>query len=408
MRINSFNVRPLKRKEHMRTQVVIIGAGPAGLMLGHLLTQMNIDNVIVENQSKQYVESRARAGQITDPTIKILTESGVGSRLTSEGIVHSKLQFHYDGATRELNFQQLSGKTVRIYPQHEIIKDLISARLTQGAPILFGVSDVDLHGHDTSNASVSFRSDGEDKVIECDFIVGCDGYHGVCRQRLGAALPYFSHSYPFAWLAVLAEMEPISSDVIFSNHETGLALLTMRSPKISRIYLQCSPERGDEDWAGDEIWELLKLRLDGRPEKVSGGRIVDQSIVQLRSYVISRMQEGRLFLAGDAAHIVAPTAAKGMNLAISDADILSQAFWAYYNRGSEDLLASYSDTALKHVWRDVQFSHWVAMLMHRFSDNSEFHRRIQLSELDRILQSEPAARNFAELWVGERRFAASA
>jgi p-hydroxybenzoate 3-monooxygenase len=391
----------------MRTKVAIVGAGPAGLMLGQLLTLMNISNVVVESRSKAYVEGRSRAGQITPATVQILTESGVGSRIASEGMVHSALQFHYDGATRELDFQALTGRTVTIYGQQEIIKDLVAARLKSEAPLLFDAADVQVHNTDGNAPAVSFRHDGRQQTLECDFVVGCDGFHGICRPHIADALTCFSHTYPFAWLAVLAEMSPISPDVIFSSHETGLALFTMRSPKVSRIYLQCAPDEDPNEWSATRIWELLQSRIEGRPEKVNGGAIIEKSIVQLRSFVAEKMQKGRLFLAGDAAHIVPPSAAKGLNLAVSDANILARAFEHFYANDKDDLLLSYSDIALKQVWRDVQFSHSMAMLLHRYDDNAQFHRRLQIAELDRILGSGPAAQNFAELWVGNPPFAAS-
>jgi p-hydroxybenzoate 3-monooxygenase len=391
----------------MRTKVAIVGAGPAGLMLGQLLTLMNISNVVVESRSKAYVEGRSRAGQITPATVQILTESGVGSRIASEGMVHSALQFHYDGATRELDFQALTGRTVTIYGQQEIIKDLVAARLKSEAPLLFDAADVQVHNTDGNAPAVSFRHDGRQQTLECDFVVGCDGFHGICRPHIADALTCFSHTYPFAWLAVLAEMSPISPDVIFSSHDTGLALFTMRSPKVSRIYLQCAPDEDPNEWSATRIWELLQSRIEGRPEKVNGGAIIEKSIVQLRSFVAEKMQKGRLFLAGDAAHIVPPSAAKGLNLAVSDANILARAFEHFYANDKDDLLLSYSDIALKQVWRDVQFSHSMAMLLHRYDDNAQFHRRLQIAELDRILGSGPAAQNFAELWVGNPPFAAS-
>jgi len=391
----------------MRTKVAIVGAGPAGLMLGQLLTLMNISNVVVESRSKAYVEGRSRAGQITPATVQILTESGVGSRIASEGMVHSALQFHYDGATRELDFQALTGRTVTIYGQQEIIKDLVAARLKSEAPLLFDAADVQVHNTDGNAPAVSFKHDGRQQTLECDFVVGCDGFHGICRPHIADALTCFSHTYPFAWLAVLAEMSPISPDVIFSSHDTGLALFTMRSPKVSRIYLQCAPDEDPNEWSATRIWELLQSRIEGRPEKVNGGAIIEKSIVQLRSFVAEKMQKGRLFLAGDAAHIVPPSAAKGLNLAVSDANILARAFEHFYANDKDDLLLSYSDIALKQVWRDVQFSHSMAMLLHRYDDNAQFHRRLQIAELDRILGSGPAAQNFAELWVGNPPFAAS-
>lgn len=391
----------------MRTKVAIVGAGPAGLMLGQLLTLMNISNVVVESRSKAYVEGRSRAGQITPATVQILTESGVGSRIASEGMVHSALQFHYDGATRELDFQALTGRTVTIYGQQEIIKDLVAARLKSEAPLLFDAADVQVHNTDGNAPAVSFRHDGRQQTLECDFVVGCDGFHGICRPHIADALTCFSHTYPFAWLAVLAEMSPISPDVIFSSHETGLALFTMRSPSVSRIYLQCAPDEDPNEWSATRIWELLQSRIEGRPEKVNGGAIIEKNIVQLRSFVAEKMQKGRLFLAGDAAHIVPPSAAKGLNLAVSDANILARAFEHFYANDKDDLLLSYSDIALKQVWRDVQFSHSMAMLLHRYDDNAQFHRRLQIAELDRILGSGPAAQNFAELWVGNPPFAAS-
>ena len=391
----------------MRTKVAIVGAGPAGLMLGQLLTLMNISNVVVESRSKAYVEGRSRAGQITPATVQILTESGVGSRIASEGMVHSALQFHYDGATRELDFQALTGRTVTIYGQQEIIKDLVAARLKSESPLLFDAADVQVHNTDGNAPAVSFRHDGRQQTLECDFVVGCDGFHGICRPHIADALTCFSHTYPFAWLAVLAEMSPISPDVIFSSHDTGLALFTMRSPSVSRIYLQCAPDEDPNEWSATSIWELLQSRIEGRPEKVNGGAIIEKSIVQLRSFVAEKMQKGRLFLAGDAAHIVPPSAAKGLNLAVSDANILARAFEHFYANDKDDLLLSYSDIALKQVWRDVQFSHSMAMLLHRYDDNAQFHRRLQIAELDRILGSGPAAQNFAELWVGNPPFAAS-
>ncbi|UVL97910.1 4-hydroxybenzoate 3-monooxygenase [Pseudomonas atacamensis] len=391
----------------MRTKVAIVGAGPAGLMLGQLLSQMNISNIIVESRSREYVEGRSRAGQITPATVRILTQSGVGERVHAEGMKHSTLQFHYDGSTRELDFEALTGQTVMIYGQQEIIKDLVAARLRTEYPLLFGAANVQVHGTDGNSPSVTFRHDGRQQSVECDFVVGCDGFHGICRPQIADALTCYSHAYPFAWLAVLAEMTPIAKDVIFSSHETGLALFTMRSAKVSRIYLQCSPDEDPNEWSAARIWDLLQSRIEGRPEKVDGGAIIEKSIVQLRSFVAEKMQKGRLFLAGDAAHIVPPTAAKGLNLAVSDANILARGFEHFYASDKDDLLLSYSGIALKQVWRDVQFSHSMAMLLHRYDDNAQFHRRLQIAELDRILGTGPAAQNFAELWVGSPPFTAS-
>ncbi|WP_207183699.1 4-hydroxybenzoate 3-monooxygenase [Methylobacterium indicum] len=384
----------------MKTKVGIIGAGPAGLMLGQLLSMMKIENVVLEKQSQSYTEKRVRAGQIGEATVRLLTDAGVGSRVFAEGIIHTRAKFQYDDEARYLDFHALTGQTVTIYSQQEILKDLINARHKAGEISFYEVSDIEIHGINSNSPQITFCHNNQRRILECDFVVGCDGFHGVSRAHISNALTHFEHEYPFAWLALLAQMPPVSADVIFANHESGLALCTMRSPSISRIYLQSGVDEDPREWSNEKTWDLLRRRLQGGAASFENGIFIEKTIVRLRAYVSEPMQHGRLFLAGDAAHIVPPSAAKGLNLALADARTLARGFDSYYSRKQEDLLTAYSTCALEQIWRDMHFSDWMVRVLHRSECNPRFNHRLQISDLHSAMTSEHAARHFARSYVG--------
>ncbi len=311
----------------MRTQVAIIGAGPAGLLLAQLLHLQGIDSVVLEAKSREYIEQRVRAGVLEYQTVEILKNAGVGERLEREGLQHHGVEILFRGQRHRMNFGELTGHSLTIYGQQEVVKDLVAARVTTGRPLLFEVEDVSVHGIDTDRPSVRFRSNGAEQVLECDFIAGCDGFHGISRPSMPAdVLRMYERVYPFAWLGILAEVKPASDELIYSNHDNGFALLSMRSPTISRLYLQCEPDEDLSKWPDDRIWTELQTRFTTRDGfHLQPGPILQKSVTPMRSFVAEPMRHGRLFLAGDAAHIVPPTGAKGMNLAVADVYVLSQA-----------------------------------------------------------------------------------
>jgi p-hydroxybenzoate 3-monooxygenase len=382
----------------MRTQVGIIGAGPAGLMLSHLLHLEGIDSVVLESRSRQYVEERVRAGVLEQGTVDLLVETGVGARLKKEGLVHHGINLNFNGHRHRIDFRDLIGRSITVYGQQEVIKDLIQARLDAGGEIHFEVSDVSLHGLDTTAPSIRF---GDSQEIKCDFVAGCDGWRGISRGSIPpGTLAVFERVYPFAWLGILAEAPPGSQEPIYAHHERGFALFSMRSPNITRLYLQCAPDEDLGQWPDARIWEELCARhasSDGwRPAE---GPILEKSVTGMRSFVVEPMQSGRLFLAGDAAHIVPPTGAKGMNLAIADVRVLARALAEFYNSGRRDLLDQYSATCLGRVWKVQRFSWWMTSMLHRFDGDGFEHRR-QLAELDYVTGSRAASTSLAENYVG--------
>jgi p-hydroxybenzoate 3-monooxygenase len=385
----------------MRTRVAIIGAGPAGLVLSQLLHLAGIESVVLEARDRDYVERRVRAGVLEHGTVELLQRAGVAERLERERLVHHGIELRFAGRRHRIPISDLTGgKTITVYGQQEIMKDLIRARLAAGGTILFGVDDVSLHGLTSAAPSVRFRYQGEPHELHCDLIAGCDGDHGVSRDAIPAgAVTHYQKQWPFAWLGILAEAAPATDEVLYGHHERGFALHSMRSPRISRLYLQVDLDDTPDQWPDDRIWRELHLRLgtdDGwRPNE---GPVLEKGITAMRSSVIEPMQYGRLFIAGDAAHIVPPTGAKGLNLAVADARVLAEAIVAWDRDGRTGLLDEYSAACLRRVWRAEHFSWWMTWMLHRHDD--DFTRRLQLAELAYVTSSTAAATSLAENYVG--------
>jgi p-hydroxybenzoate 3-monooxygenase len=391
----------------MRTQVGIVGAGPAGLVLSHLLHLQGIESVILESRERSYVEERVRAGVLEQGTVDLLTEIGVGERLKKEGLVHHGVNLRFGRRTHRIDFADVTGgKGVTIYAQHEVVKDLIAARLKANGQIVFEAADVRIsdfeHVDGASRPKIYFRHEGTSQELDCDFIAGCDGFHGICRPSIpSAALTLFERNYPFGWLGILAEAPPSMEELIYANSERGFALLSMRTPQISRLYLQCDPEEDIANWPDEKIWEELQVRLasdDGW--KLTEGPVIQKGITGMRSFVVEPMRYGKLFLAGDAAHIVPPTGAKGLNLAVADVRVLARAFDEFYSRSGTQGLQNYSATCLRRVWKVQRFSWWMTSMLHRFPDENAFDRRRQLAELDYITGSRAGQTTLAENYVG--------
>lgn len=390
------------RDEHcMHTQVGIIGAGPAGLLLARLLSLRGIGCVVLEARSRAYVEGRIRAGVLEHQTVELLNEAGVGVRMQREGLRHEGIELRFDGRGHRIDFAALTGKSVTVYGQHEVVKDLVAAGLASGTDIRFDIADVSLHDLTTETPSIRFVENGAAKTITCDIIAGCDGFHGVSRAAIPAvALTTYERVYPFAWLGVLAEATPASHELVYAYHERGFALLSMRSPSISRLYVQCPPHDDIAAWSDARLWDELHRRLASDGFHLVEGPVLQKSITAMRSFVVEPMRYGRLFLAGDAAHIVPPTGAKGMNLAVADVNALARALEAYFAKGQTDRLDAYSGTCLKRVWKMQRFSWWMTALLHRFDDDTSFDVRRQLADLDYVTGSRAAATALAENYVG--------
>ena len=387
----------------MRTQVGIVGAGPAGLMLSHLLHLGGIESIVIENRSRKYVEERVRAGVLEQGTVDLMIETGVGARLKKLGLVHHGIELRFNGLGHRIDFADLAGgKGITIYAQHEVVRDLTDARLAAGGQVIFEVDDVSVHDFDGSKPIIRYRKDGAANQIECDFIAGCDGFHGICRPTIPAGvLTMLERVYPFTWLGILAEVAPSSDELIYANHERGFALHSMRSPQLTRLYLQCAPDEQIESWSDARIWEELHRRFATRDGwKLSEGPVVQKGITEMRSFVVEPMQCGNLFLAGDAAHIVPPTGAKGLNLAVADVRVLALAIAQFYRNGSRELLDRYSEICLRRVWKVQRFSWWMTSMLHRFDDDNAFDRRRQMAELDYVTSSRAAAQSLAENYVG--------
>jgi p-hydroxybenzoate 3-monooxygenase len=386
----------------MRTQVGIVGAGPAGLLLSHLLHLEGVDSVVLELRSRQYVEQRVRAGVLEQGSVELLEAAGVAGRLRREGMVHHGIELRFGGRRHRVPLTDLTGRSITIYGQQEVVKDLIRARLEAGGQELFEVDDVRLEGIDRDHPTVRFRAGGQGQELDCDVVAGCDGSHGVCRDAAPAtARSLFERAYPYAWLGVLAAVAPSSREIVYASSERGFALHSMRSPKLTRLYLQVDPDEAIDDWPDRRIWEELLARLatdDGWA--LDEGPILEKGITAMRSLVVEPMRFGRLFLAGDAAHIVPPTGAKGMNLAMADVWVLARALAAWYRTGSGDLLDAWSATCLRRVWRAQDFSTWMTGLLHRSPDDDPFQLRVQRARLEYLAGSEAAARSLAENYVG--------
>ena len=388
----------------MRAQVGIIGAGPAGLLLAHLLRLRGIESVVLETRSREEIEATIRAGVLEQGTVDLLNESGVGERMRREGSQHEGVILRFGGRSHRIHLSELTGgRSIMVYAQHEVIKDLVKARIDAGGELLFGVKDVSLLDLDTKLPKLRFHdAAGAVREITCDYIAGCDGFHGVSRPSMPSRMrKEFERVYPFGWFGILVEGPAATEELIYAYHERGFALVSTRSPRIQRLYLQCNPNNRVDDWPDARIWEELHARLAGGDGwRVAEGRIFQKGVVAMRSFVVEPMQHGRLFLAGDAAHIVPPTGAKGLNLAVADVRLLAQALEAFYSSGQADLLECYSENALRRVWRAEHFSWWMTSMLHRFHDESPFHHRLQLSQLQYVTGSRAAASMLAENYVG--------
>ncbi|HXJ38517.1 MAG TPA: 4-hydroxybenzoate 3-monooxygenase [Bryobacteraceae bacterium] len=385
----------------MKTQVAIVGAGPAGLLLGQLLHLYGIDSVIVENRSKEYVIDRVRAGVLEQHVVDLMIQTGVGARLQREGLRHEGVHIAFQGTRRHINFVEHTGKAIWVYGQNEVVRDLIAARVATGRPLYFEAKQVAVHDFDSSHPGVTCLHDGAPVEIQCDFIAGCDGFHGICRPAIAGVLTPYERVYPFAWLGILAHAAPSSDELVYSLHERGFALFSMRTQLITRLYLQCAPDEDIADWPDERIWSELQARLatrDGwRPNE---GEIFQKGITPMRSFVVEPMQSGRLFLAGDAAHIVPPTGAKGLNLAAADVRVLGHALSRFYQGGGEALLNAYSETCLARVWKAQRFSWWMTSMLHRQSTSVDFDFKRQLAELDYITSTKAGMTSLAENYVG--------
>jgi len=388
----------------VRTQVAIVGAGPAGLVLGHLLHGLGIEAVVLEARERGYVESRVRAGVLEQGTVDLLHEMGVGDRLDREGMVHEGVELRFAGLPHRIDFTELTGgKSITIYGQQEVVKDLIAARLDAGAPLHFEVDEVTLEGLDSDRPAVRYVHDGQEHELVCDYVAGCDGFHGVCRDAVPeGGLRFHEREYPYAWFGVLAEAAPSTDELVYCHSDRGFALYSMRSPTLSRLYFQCDVSEDPDDWSEGQIWEELRTRLARRDDwELGEGPIVDKGVTPMRSFVAEPMQHSRLFLAGDAVHIVPPTGAKGMNLAIADVRVLAEALRRHYDDGDDSALEGYSAECLRRVWRTQYFSYWMTSLLHRPpDDNDGFATRLQLAQLEYVCSSRAASTMLAENYVG--------
>jgi p-hydroxybenzoate 3-monooxygenase len=388
----------------MRTQVGIVGAGPAGLFLAHLLHLQGIESVVLEARSRKYVEERVRAGVLEYQTARLFKEAGIGQRMEREGLVHQGINLRFQGRTHRIDLHALSGgKSVTVYGQHEVLKDLIAARQALGLPLFFDVDDVQPRDLGDERPRIVYRKDGEVREIVCDFVAGCDGFHGVCRRCIPeGVLAQYESSFPFAWLGILARARPASEELIYARHARGFALLSMRSPEISRLYVQCDPTDELAAWPDERLWAELRARLacESPDWHLTEGPILQKGITPMRSFVVEPMQHGRLFLAGDSAHIVPPAGAKGMNLAIADVRTLARALSDFYGHRGQERLDDYSATCLRRVWKVQRFSWWMTNLLHRFPGESPFDERRQLAELDYLVGSRAPSEALAENYVG--------
>jgi p-hydroxybenzoate 3-monooxygenase len=385
----------------VRTQVGIVGAGPAGLLLGHLLHLRGIDSVVLEHRSRDYVEQRVRAGVLEQGTVELLRSAGLGARLDREAIVHGGIELRFQRKGHRIAFTELTGRSIWIYGQQEVVKDLVEARLAAGLPLLYEAEAIGIRDLETRPV-IRYRREGEEHELDCDIVAGCDGFHGISRRAIpGEALSVFSREYPFAWLGILAAVPPSTHELIYAYSERGFALHSLRSPELSRLYVQCSPDDDLADWPDERVWVELHARFatdDGWA--LREGPVLEKTIAPMRSFVVEPMQHGRLFLAGDAAHIVPPTGAKGLNLAAADVRVLAEAIAAWYDRGDDAGLAAYSATCLRRVWRAEHFSWWMTSMLHRFPGDDPFEERLQLAQLAYVTSSRAAATSLAENYVG--------
>jgi p-hydroxybenzoate 3-monooxygenase len=386
----------------MRTKIVIVGAGPAGLLLGRLLENQGIDNVILERRSQDYVLGRIRAGVLEQGAVELLEKAGVGERMRQEGLVHDGVEFCFDGDRHRFDFRALIGRTVTVYGQTEVTRDLMQARDASGAPTIYEAGNVSLHDFSGDRPRVRYLKDGVEHEIACDFIAGCDGYHGICRASVPqGALNTFERVYPFGWLGILVDRPPVADELIYAHHARGFALCSMRSPTRSRYYVQVPADEKVEEWSDDRFWDELRRRVDQETAgRLVTGPSIEKSVAPLRSFVAEPLRFGRLFLAGDAAHIVPPTGAKGLNLAAGDVGRLAEALIEFYGERSPAGINHYSARALARVWKAERFSWWMTSILHTFPDTDAFGRRMQRAEFDYLVGSEAAARSMAENYTG--------
>jgi p-hydroxybenzoate 3-monooxygenase len=388
--------------ETVRTQVAIVGAGPAGLVLAHLLAREGIESVVLESRDRDYVERRIRAGVLEQGTVDLLHDLALDARLKREGMVHRGIELRFEGQSHRIPLSDLTGgRAITVYGQQEVVKDLIEARLCAGGQILFGAEAIGVDRIDSSRPVVRFRHDGEIHELECDFVAGCDGSHGVCREAIpDGVLTHYHKEYPVAWLGILAAVAPSTHELIYAYHERGFALHSMRTPELSRLYVQCRPDDTLECWPNERVWSELHQRFAMDGWSLAEGPVLDKSVTPMRSLIVEPMQFGRLFLAGDAAHIVPATGAKGLNLAVADVKVLSSALVDWYRSGRTDELERYSVSCLRRVWRVEHFSWWMTSLVHRFDDDGPFEHRLHLSQLRYGCSSRAAATSLAENYVG--------
>ncbi|HXZ00701.1 MAG TPA: 4-hydroxybenzoate 3-monooxygenase [Stellaceae bacterium] len=387
----------------MRTQVGIVGAGPAGLLLSHLLHREGIDSVVLEARSREAIEATIRAGVLEQGTVDLLSETGLGERMKREGFLHHGIELRFAGRGHRVDLTALTGgKAITVYAQHEVLKDLVKARLDAGGAIHFSVEDASVLDLKSTAPTIRFRKAGTLHELACDFIAGCDGSQGVCRPSVPPrALTLYERIYPFGWFGILAQAPPSTEELIYTLHDRGFALVSTRSREIQRLYFQCDPKETVADWPDDRIWAELRTRLAaGSGWTLIEGPILQKGVIGMRSFVVEPMQYGRLFLAGDSAHIVPPTGAKGLNLAVADVRVLAQALAAFYRTGRSDLLERYSETCLRRVWKAQRFSWWMTSMLHRFPGGDPFQYRLQLAELDYVTRSAAAATALAENYVG--------
>jgi p-hydroxybenzoate 3-monooxygenase len=387
----------------MRTQVGIIGAGPAGLMLSHLLHLRGIDSVVIDLRSRADIERTIKAGILEQGTVDLMTQTGVGDRLKRDGFVHDGINLAFNGELHRINLHELTGgRSVTVYAQHEVLKDLIAKRLADGGDIRFEVSDTSVEGIETDRPKIRFTHQGVPVQLDCDFVVGCDGSRTSTRNLIpkDSVRTDFFRQYPFAWFGILAEAPPSSDELIYAHSNRGFALISTRSPTVQRLYFQCDPQTNPDDWSDDRIWSEIQARVGGAGPAIKAGPIFKKDLLQFRSFVCEPMQYGRLFLAGDAAHTVPPTGAKGLNLAVADVHVLDRALGSYFAGGGTGQLDSYTSTALRRVWRAQHFSWWMTSMLHRFSDATDFDLRRQIAELDMVVNSPSAAKTLADNYVG--------
>jgi p-hydroxybenzoate 3-monooxygenase len=388
---------------HMRTQVGIVGAGPAGLMLSHLLHLRGVDSVVIDLQTRETIEQTIKAGILEQSTVDLMRQTGVGDRMMRDGFVHHGINLAFAGGMHRINLLELTGgRAVTVYAQHEVLKDLIARRTADGGDIRFGVSDTQVADLQSEQPTITFTHEGQQHTLECDFVIGADGSRTYTRFQIPQpqVRTDFFRQYPFAWFGILAEAPPSSDELIYAHSERGFVLVSTRSPKVQRLYFQCDPDTRTEDWSDDRIWTEFEARLGPTGATLATGNIFRKDVLQFRSFVCEPMQYGRLFLAGDAAHTVPPTGAKGLNLAMADVHVLDRALGSFYDAKDTGLLESYSETALRRVWRAQHFSWWMTSMLHRFSDASDFDLRRQIAELKMVVGSPSAAKLLAENYVG--------